>query len=277
MHEVADHADHHAVHVRDAILESRAADAHPGIALLQGLELERLLGCEMVLANQVFDRADEILILEHQQLRVEDAGLVGAGALRGALLELAHMALHVAHGGPQPPDLLPHLRPRHHPVRHVRQRGCHDQRRSDRDPGRDSDAAQQPFAHERTSVPGSSSTSSRSASEPVRCISLNPAATRASNASIATSASSPSARMFMDEPRSAESIITPMMLLPLTLSPSLLTWIALLNRLAVFTNSAAGRACSPSGFTMRASRSISATATPPPSPALPRRDRSTAI
>ena len=43
----------------------------------------------------------------------------------------------------------------------------------------------------------------------------------------------------------AASIIMPMMLLPLTVSPSFSTMISESNRLAVLTNMAAGRACTP--------------------------------
>ena len=64
--------------------------------------------------------------------------------------------------------------------------------------------------------------------------------------------------MIRDEPHSAASIITPMMLFPLTVRSSLRTWTVDWNRLASFTNSAAGRACIPSGFTILAERSITA-------------------
>src|SRR2546428_368387 len=80
---------------------------------------------------------------------------------------------------------------------------------------------------------------------------------------MAASASSPSVLMMSDEPHSAASIITPRMLLPFTARSSLRTSTADLKRLATLTNSAAGRACIPSGLTILASRSITAIATPP--------------
>ena len=49
-------------------------------------------------------------------------------------------------------------------------------------------------------------------------------------------------------PGPAASIIRPMMLLPLTFSPSFSTKMSQLNRLAVLTNMAAGRAWMPSLF-----------------------------
>jgi len=35
----------------------------------------------MILADQLGDPTDEVFVLEHQQLRVEDPGLVDAGAI----------------------------------------------------------------------------------------------------------------------------------------------------------------------------------------------------
>src|ERR1700674_3707303 len=74
-------------------------------------------------------------------------------------------------------------------------------------------------------------------------------------ASSAASASSPMARRTIVAPFSAASIITPMMLLALTSRSSRTMMILLLNFPAVFTISAAGRACIPSLLMILTSRS----------------------
>src|SRR3989454_7312033 len=207
------------------------------------------------------DTREELLVLEHQHLGVEDARLVDARAVLGLRLQRLDVAPDVAHRGAQAAHFLLHLGARHHAVRHVGHGPAHDDRGTDRDPRGDPDALQQPLAHAGPPRP-SSSACSASRSSAVRCISWNPSATRASSASIAASASSPSVLMMSDEPHSAASIITPMMLLPFTARSSLRTSTAALNRFATFTNSAAGRACIPSGLTIFAARSITATAPP---------------
>src|SRR2546430_6474066 len=188
----------------------------------------------------------------------------GVGVARCAppLAELGAVAVLVPPRGADPPHFLLHLHARHDAVRHLGQPRAHDHRGADGDPGRDADAFQQTLAH-----PASSAASS--ASEPVRCISWNPSATSASRASMHASASSPSVLMKIDEPHSAASIITPMMLLPFTVRSSLRSSTPHLKRPAVFTSSAAGRACVPSGVTILASLPV--TPLPTPRPARPRR------
>src|SRR5947207_2394711 len=75
------------------------------------------------------------------------------------------------------------------------------------------------------------------------------------SASSAASASSPIARNTIVAPNSAASIITPMMLFALTSRSSRMMVTLLLNFPAVFTISAAGRACIPSLLTIFTSRS----------------------
>src|SRR5256886_1622635 len=53
VHEVLDHANHHAGEIRQPVLQPRAAGGHPGIAHFERLELERLLGREMILTDQL--------------------------------------------------------------------------------------------------------------------------------------------------------------------------------------------------------------------------------
>src|SRR5882672_235756 len=239
MHEVLDHPNRDAGQVRQPILEARTAGRGPHVAYLERLELVRLLGGEVVLANQVRDAGEKFLVLEHQDLGVENARLVHAGA------QAAHLFLD--------------LGARHDAVRNLGHGPAHHDRGADTNPRGDADALELPVAHSRPSF----SRCSASRSSSVRCISWNPSATRASSASIADSASSPSVLMVSDDPHSAASIITPMMLFPFTARSSLRTSTADLKRLASFTNSAAGRACIPSGLTILASRSITAIATPP--------------
>src|SRR6185436_7552618 len=67
----------------------------------------------------------------------------------------------------------------------------------------------------------------------------------------ASPSSAPIAFTRIVEPSSAASIITPMMLLPFTSSPSRDTMTSALKRDAVFTNSAQARACRPSWLRIR--------------------------
>src|SRR6266571_340987 len=273
MHQVLEHPDRHAREVGEPVLQTRVAGGGPQVAHLERLELERLFRGEVVLADQIRDAGEELLVLEHEQLGVEDARLVHAGAVLGLGPQVQQVALHVAHRGAQPPYFLLHPGARHHAVRHLGHGPAHHDRRSDGDPGGHPDALEQAVAHGRSSSSRSSASRiSASRTAAVRCISWNPSATRASSAAIACSASSPSVLMTSDDPHSAASIMTPMMLFPFTVRSSFLTSTAHLKRLASLTNSAAGRACMPSGLTIFASRSITAIATPPgwPGRAAPR-------
>src|SRR6266850_1541348 len=264
VHEVLDHADRDSRQVRQPILEAGAPGRGPHVADLERLELVRLLGGEVVLANQVRDAREKFLVLEHQDLGVENARLVHTGAILGFGPQILEIALHVLHRGAQTAHLFLHLRARHDAVRNLGHGPAHHDRGAETDPRGDADALELPVAHSGPSFSRcSASRSSAWRSSSVRCISWNPSATRASSASIADSASSPSVLMVSDDPHSAASIITPMMLFPFTARSSLRTSTADLKRLASFTNSAAGRACMPSGFTILASRSITAITTLP--------------
>src|SRR5918994_1345221 len=87
-------------------------------------------------------------------------------------------------------------------------------------------------------------------------VSPKPVATKSTKALAACSASGPLARMVIELPHSAASIITPMMLLPFTPTPSLQISMSELKVLASRTMRAAGRAWRPSRLTIVASRSI---------------------
>src|SRR5579859_5844193 len=260
-----DDADRHARQIGEPLLEQRVTDRRPEVAHLERLELEGLLRGQVILADQLGNAADEFPVLEHQHLRVENAGFVGAGAVLGAVPELQQLAADVLQRRAQAPHLFLDLCARHDTMRNFRQCPPHRRRRSDSDAGRDADAFEQPVT-----VRNHSS----SCAGAFRCISLNPAATSSSSAAIACSASSPSVRIRIDEPHSAASVIIPRILLPFTTAPSLWTSTLDLNLFATFTNSAPGRTCMPSGFTIWASRSIIAIPRRPRAPMPP--DRATA-
>src|SRR5215468_10279806 len=80
------------------------------------------------------------------------------------------------------------------------------------------------------------------ARQPYHHSSLKRALINASSSSMASAASGPSHRIRSFDPCPAASIIKPMMLLPLTSSPSFDTQISERKRLAIRTNIAAGRA-----------------------------------
>src|SRR6266513_1667114 len=245
-----DHADRDAREVGEPLLEERAPGRGPEITHLERLELERLFGGEMVFANQLFDAADEILVFEHQDLRIEDPRLVHAGAVLRAGAQLDRLLADVLQGRAQAPHLFFDLRARDDAMWDLRQCPTDGHRRPHGDAGRDADAFEQPVGGAHSSFGA------------FKCISWNPAATSSHSATIACSASSPSVRIRIDEPHSAASVIMPRMLLPFTTAPSLWTSTADLNLFATLTNSAPGRTCMPSGFTMGASRSIMAISPP---------------
>ena len=152
VHQVLDHPDRHAGDVGETLPEHRTPGVGPGISHLQRFELERLLGSEVVLTDQLGRAPDELPVLEHEDLRVEDARLVHAGAVHRPGAQLAQMALHVLDRRAQPTDLFLHLGARHDPVRHLRQRPTHHHRRPRRDTGRHADALQQALGHSASSA-----------------------------------------------------------------------------------------------------------------------------
>src|SRR5437660_792090 len=97
MHQVLEHPDRHAREVGEPVLQTRVAGGGPQVAHLERLELERLFRGEVVLADQIRDAGEELLVLEHEQLGVEDARLVHAGAVLGLGPQVQQVALHVAH------------------------------------------------------------------------------------------------------------------------------------------------------------------------------------
>src|SRR5829696_646645 len=197
----------------------------PEGAQLQRLELIRGLRAELVIPNERFDRRQEVLILGHENLRVEDARFLGSRTLEHTLAEVLKMRDHVVHRLTQTAHFVVDFIRADRPIGNLGEVPAHDQGWSPGDARRDADAAELPGA--------------------AHC-SPNPSATSAASASAACSASGPSARMVMELPHSAANIITPMMLLPFTPTPSLQISISAVNELASRTIRAAGRACSPS-------------------------------
>ena len=156
MHQVLDHADRHARQIGEPLLEERIARGGPEVAHLQRLELERLFRGQMVLANQVLDAANELFVLEHQDLRVKNPGLVQPGAVRGAGAKLPELPAHVFECGAQAANLFLDVRARHDAVRHFGQCPAHGHRRTHRDPRRHADALEEPlaWAHASSFAPG---------------------------------------------------------------------------------------------------------------------------
>ena len=144
MHEVLNDADRYTRQIGEPFLEERVARGGPEVAHLERFELKRLLGGEMVLANQLGDATDEVLVLEHQQLGIEDARLVHTSAGLGAGAQLIELLAHILERRPQPPHLLFDLGARDHAMRDLGQRPADRHRRPHRDAGRDADAFQQP-------------------------------------------------------------------------------------------------------------------------------------
>jgi len=222
------------------------------------LELVRLLGGEVVLANQVRTPARKFLVLEHQDLGVENARLVHTGAIFGFGPQILEIALHILHRGAQAAHLFSPL-----VVRGTTRCGTsgmvqrtHD-RGAETDPGR-RDALELPVAHSGPSFSRCSASAAPPGAarrqvhlvEPVGDEGEQRVHRRFRILTVGLDGS--------DDPHSAASIITPMMLLPVTARSSLRTSTADLKRLASFRTPPPGAQCMPSGFTILASRSITA-------------------
>src|SRR5206468_8281216 len=121
VHEMLDDADRDARQIGEAFLKEGVARRGPQITDLERLELERLFGGEVVFADKLSDAPDELLVLEHQDLRVEDSRLVHASAILGLGTQLGELAAHVFERGAQAPHLFFDLRARHDAMRDLRQ------------------------------------------------------------------------------------------------------------------------------------------------------------
>jgi len=234
-HQVAQDPGLHRREIGESLPESEIPRSRPGHAHLQRLELEGGFRAEVVVDDQVLDRGEEIRILCHENLGIEDPRLDGARPFPHPFSQLLQMQHHRVNRGVKADQLSLDLRGLDAAVRNVGEAGIHDPGRRDGHPGAYPDAGQ--GAH-------------------LDHVSSNPRRTSVARASAASSASAPWARMVIVQPHSAASIITPMMLLPLIVMSSLVTEMSAVNSPATFTNWAAGRAWSPKELTISTCRSI---------------------
>ena len=105
--------------------------AGPEIPELQRLELVGGLGAELVVADQRLGRGEKILVLGHEDLRVEDAGLLRPGPLEHLLPQIAQLLHHFLYRVPEALNLFLHLVRPHRAVRHLGEIEAHDQRRGE--------------------------------------------------------------------------------------------------------------------------------------------------
>ena len=75
-----EHAELNRVQIGETLAEP--GRARPEVAELQRLELVGGLGAELIVADQGLDRGEELLVLGHENLGVEDPRLLGARPLR---------------------------------------------------------------------------------------------------------------------------------------------------------------------------------------------------
>ena len=87
-----------------------------------------------------FDRVEELLVLGHEDLGVEDPRFLGSGAAEHLLPELVEVADDFRHRFPQALDLDLDLIGPHRPVRDVGEVELDDERGAHRHPGRHADA-----------------------------------------------------------------------------------------------------------------------------------------
>src|SRR5687768_5011440 len=188
----------------------------------------------MIVANEQLDLVDDLGILEDERLRLEDPRFLNADVLLDASAKVG--------------DALPCLGER---VVKVRDLHVDLLRRHQAQPHRGH------FPEQHMRGPDDNARRSRDTDEDaLHYFSPNFCAMRSAIASTACWASGPLARMVSVAPNSAASIITPMMLFPFTSRSSRTMVISLLNFAAVFTTSAAGRACRPFLFTICTDRSV---------------------
>ena len=165
-----------------------------GAELLENL-VERPLGVDALLANELGGAGHQHRIVEHQQLRVEQGGQLGAPAPQQPRSDVDQLLAGARAAGVEPRQLLRDARggqliPEH----------AGPEPEDDGAPGHDAWR----HANARQTLHGSSP---------------NPDSTSAASASTAPSASAPSAVMVIVEPRDAARSRSPMMLLPSTSRP----------------------------------------------------------
>ena len=98
------------------------------------------------------DPGEEVGILHHQDLGIEDPRLLGPGPLQDVGPELAQLPDHRRHGVPQAGEFRVHLARPDGAVGHVGEVEPHDHRGREGRPGRDADAAQAPLGHSSSKI-----------------------------------------------------------------------------------------------------------------------------
>ncbi len=84
-----EHAELNRVQIGETLAEP--GGARPEVAELQRFELVRGLGAELIVADQGLDRGEEILVLRHENLGVEDPRLLGARPLQHPPAKIAQI------------------------------------------------------------------------------------------------------------------------------------------------------------------------------------------
>src|SRR5687767_2508375 len=177
----------------------------------------------MIVTDEQLDLVDDFRVLEDQCLRLEDSRFLDADVMLDTGAEVRDALPGFGERVVKVHDLEIDLLRRHESQAHRRYLPQEDVRR-----------------------PHDDAWGSRNPDEDaLHYLSPNFCATSSAIASTACCASGPLARMVSVAPNSAASIITPMMLFPFTSRSSRTMVISLLNLAAVFTTSAAGRACRP--------------------------------
>ena len=188
--------------VRHPLAQPDAAGAGPEVPHLQRLELVGGLGGQQAVADQILDPGQELLVLDHHGLGLEDPGLLHPGPLQHPVPKLVHLGDDVSHRIPQPGHLAFHVLGRHGAVGDIGKFPAHQERRGVRHPGGHPGTAQEPVAP----APSRFAESLRDQRGQRR-----PGPPRRPG---------PSPGSTMVLPHSAASIITPMMLLPFTIMPA---------------------------------------------------------
>ena len=124
-------------------------ELRPQVAELEGLEFVGRLGAQLVLPDQRLDAGQEVGVLHHQDLGLEDPGFLDAGALEHALAERLEPLDGFLHGGMQAAHLAVDLRFLDRAVGDFRESPMHHHRRGKADARRDADALKEPVgAHD---------------------------------------------------------------------------------------------------------------------------------
>ena len=104
-HELKHHAPLNRRQVGQSLAQLRAAGTGPEVSELERLELVGGLGAQLVLPDQQLDPGEEIGVLHHQDLRLEDARLLDPRPDQHPLAQRLQPLDRFAHGGVEAEDL----------------------------------------------------------------------------------------------------------------------------------------------------------------------------